>query len=255
MLKSSKIKFESGSILTANMLENLQTFSLRDIEINYYNYSSGIIKGLDFENDENYLYLTPGFLKYDGEYYFLEKKERIMNFSENFEEKNKNIYIYLMEDESEKIDSITIKKLRVQLSNKEEKGIFLGYFSHHKGEKISTKYKELRNIKDNPGNYINIINRKYAGREGATLSPEIIYLYAKELLEKQLLNHMDNYIFSKGLNREIVEIDILKKYLNLDGDDFQEIYNKLVEYSENRFKIEEKKVIEKQEKKSGFSVE
>ena len=91
MLKKTDIIFESGRILNSKMLDELKSFSLREIEIEYYEYCSGIIKGLNFKSDDSYLYLTPGILKYKGEYYFLTKEMVVMKFSEF----GKQLYIYL----------------------------------------------------------------------------------------------------------------------------------------------------------------
>ncbi|WP_293960076.1 hypothetical protein [uncultured Fusobacterium sp.] len=241
MIRKTKIIFESGRILNSKMLNELQNFSLRNIEIKYYDYSNGIIEGLNFESDNQYLYLTPGFLKYNNEYYFLNEKMIVMSFDEKGGQK----YIYLSLKEPEERENIYIKELELVISNEEldESVIYLGKFQHYQNSSIKTDYKTLEDI-GQAGNYINIVNRKYAGKIAATLSPEILYFYAKRVMNEVFSSNLDNYIFNKGLNREIVEMDILKEYLK-NTDDFKELY---LEFLNKKFLKQEKNKEEKKNK-------
>lgn len=248
MIKKAEIVFESGRILNSKMLNALQNFSLRNIEIKYYEYSSGIIEGLNFESDSKYLYLTPGFLKYNNEYYFLTEKMVVMNFAEL----GKQVYIYLSPKEIVEENNIIVKELEIIISESKlyNDVIYLGEFQHYQNSYIKTKYKSLEDV-GKAGDYINIINRKYAGREGATLAPEILYLYAKKISDEVFSNNLDSYIFNKGLNRECVEISILKDYLK-ETDDFAELY---IELLNKEFKKIDKEVkSSKEEPKKKFKL-
>lgn len=246
MIENKKIIFESGRILNSKMLNELQNFSLRNIEIKYNKYSSGIIMGFDFQSDRESLYLMPGILKYDEEYYFLNSKLKVMDFSEEGGKK----YIYLLPKDKEEEDNIIAKELKIKVSSEEieKNAIYLGEFQHYQNRNIKTNYRTLENLGE-PGVFINIINRKYAGINGETLSPEIISLFANKIIDEIFSNNLDYYIFTKGLNREIVEIDILKKYLG-DTDDFVELY-KLLKNKEFEKKSETKIVEENEDE--GFS--
>lgn len=250
MLKKTDIIFESGRILNSKMLDELKSFSLREIEIEYYEYCSGIIKGLNFKSDDSYLYLTPGILKYKGEYYFLTKEMIVMKFSEF----GKQLYIYLAPVEIKEENNITVKELKVVISERKmyEDVIYLGEFQHYQNNSIKTEYEVLEDV-GKAGEFLNIVNRKYAGKKGPTLSPEILYLYAKKILNEIFSNNLDNYIFTRGLNKEIVEIDILKSYLKASND-FEELYSLLLNkkfIKQNR--VEESKVTTDEE--LGFGVE
>lgn len=224
MIKKTEVIFESGRILNSQMLNELQNFSLRNIGVKYYEYSSGIIEGLDFQSDSKYLYLTPGILKYNNEYYFLAEKMIVMSF----EEEGKQVYIYLSPKEIVEEKNIIIKELKVIISENKlyNDAIYLGEFQHYQNNQIKTDYQSLEDI-GKAGEYINIINRKYAGRKGVTLAPEILYLYSRKICDEVFSNNLDNYIFTRGLNKEIVEIDVLKKYLK-DSDNFMELYSALI---------------------------
>lgn len=248
MIENKKIIFESGRILNSKMLNELQNFSLRNIEIKYNKYSSGIIMGFDFQSDRESLYLMPGILKYNEEYYFLNSKLKVMDFSEEGGKK----YIYLLLEDKEEEDNIISKELKIKVSSEkiEKNSIYLGEFQHYQNRNIKTNYKTLENLGEH-GVFINIVNRKYAGINGETLSPEIISLFANKIIDEIFSNNLDYYIFTKGLNRETVEIDILKKYLG-DTDDFGELYGLL---KSKKFEKREEKKVKKEEKKRSFSVE
>lgn len=249
MIKKTEVIFKSGRILNSEMLNELQNFSLRNIEIKYYEYSSGIIEGLNFQNDSKYLYLTPGILKYNNEYYFLTEKMAVMDFAED----GKQVYIYLSPKEIVEENNIIIKELEVIISENKlyNDVIYLGEFQHYQNSYIKTEYESLEDI-GKAGEYINIINRKYAGRKGATLAPEILYLYSRKICDEVFSTNLDSYIFTRGLNKEIVEIDILKKYLK-DSDDFIELYSSLI--NKKFLKQNNVEKIEIEEKEEEFGVE
>lgn len=228
MIKNSKIIFQSGKILNSTMLEELQKFSLRNFEIKYDLYSDGIIYGLDFEIEKDILYLLPGILKYKKKYFFLEKKMEITDLKK---EKSGKKYLYLIPKEEFEENNITTTLLIPKCTSelKIEDSIYLGEFLYREGIKVRFKYDELDKMEEDIR--INIIKREYAGKTGKTLSPIIIKLYAEKIANKNFENNLDGYIYFKGLNCETVEIDILKKYLEVKDleIDFKDLYKKLLD--------------------------
>lgn len=226
MIKNSIVNFKRGNILNQHMLEELQEFANRDIQVFYYGYSDGIIQGLDFILKDNLLFLTPGIVKFHGKYYYLEKEMEVLN-TENF--KYKKLYIYLVNEGIKEENNITVDSLKIKISEEaiEKDAIFLGFCSR---QDLSVKitYKSLEDLNLPKSDIINIVERKYAGKSGPTISPTILNLFAQKMKNKKLTSPLEHFIFFKGLNKEIIEIDLLKEYLNYNGDSFMEIFKLLL---------------------------
>lgn len=237
MIRQSNIIFESGKILNSQMLQELQNSSLRNLEIQYSGYSDGIIQGLDFESDDRFLYLTAGIIKYQNEYYFLNEKIEIMDFSME----GKKVFIYLQPSEEKVENNIKIKELSVVITREkaEGNGFYLGEFLHHQNKPIRTTYQGLEEV-NGIGNTMNIVDRKYAGKKGATIDPQILYCYAKSIMDKILATPLDYYIVTQGLNRKTVEIDLLQQYTNNKDCNFNNLYCAFVQKSKEKIKYEEK---------------
>ena len=181
------------------------------------------------------LYLTPGILKFNGIYFFCGENTKIATINE-FEsftsnETNKDVFIYLKklkEDSTNNITSIALNPVILHEKSENPEYIYMGYFQFCRGLSLSVTYKDLRKL-ENKRSTLNILQREYAGKNGKTISPLILNLFAKENMDKKFNSNLDYYIFNKGMDNETVEIDILNQYLKLDKDnsDFIAIYKAL----------------------------
>ena len=225
-LKNIHISFKRNTILTSEMLDELQNLALQKLHIDYYNFSDGIIKGLDFETDDKHLYLLPGIVKYNGKLYSLESKTEIFSFSEEGGQR----FIYLKPSNKQIVDnSIEKNILEIAILEEENKNyIFLGSFLHHQYLQIHSTYENYSDLRSNGGYFINILNRQYSGVKGLTISPQVLYSFSLEKLMHKPTTYLESFIINSGLNKTIVEFDILKKYL---GDDltFDNYYDLLKE--------------------------
>ena len=227
MIKNSIVNFNRGNVLNQYMLEELQEFANRDLKIFYYGYSDGILQGLDFIlKDKTLLCLTPGIVKFQGKYYHLDREMEVLDTNNV---KNKNFYIYLVKAETREENNITIDSLEIKISDEqiESNAVFLGYCTR-KDLSVKINYKSLKDLVLPQIDILNIVERRYAGKSGPTISPIILNLFAQKMKNSKLKSALENYIFFKGINKEIVEIDLLKEYLNYNGDSFTEIFKLLL---------------------------
>lgn len=256
MLKKQEILFKSGKILNAKMLKTLEEFSLQYIEIFYNNYSDGIITGLDFISSYGKLYITPGILKEKGEYFFLNEMVEIFDFDEIGGKR----YIYLTVDDEIENDNIKIKNISINILTEDYcyNGIYLGEFKHHQGNQIKTDYRSYEDL-DSEGDYINTIKRKYAGEEQPTINPIILYLFGMKKLSHIPQNYLESFIINNGLNKKIVNFNILQEYLGnyiTIEDCYEQLKNKINQQLTKKQIIIEEEVEDKSEEETcGFCVE
>ena len=80
MLVKKEVSFLHGNILTKEMLDEIYAYPRNFVELKYNDYSDGIITGLDFVEKDGTMYLTKGFVKFKGEYYFLLENINLTNY-------------------------------------------------------------------------------------------------------------------------------------------------------------------------------
>lgn len=256
MITNEYILFEKGRILNSEMLEKLQTFSLRNLKIFYQDYSDGIITGFDFIADDSKLYLKPGILKYKDEYFFLSETLEVIDFSQEGGKR----YVYLKLIESFENENIVKKEMKLVVCNQLDEGndIYLGEFKHHQNKKIETNFSSFEDL-SSEGNVVNILKRKYAGQNQPTISPIILYLFGMKKIEHGCQSYLENFVINNGLNKEIVSFDILKKYLGeeLSFDNYYDLLKDKIKEA-TKFVASSKKIekkIEIEKKQSKFSLE
>ncbi|MGL5982892.1 MAG: hypothetical protein ACRCZR_06155, partial [Cetobacterium sp.] len=206
--------------------------------------SDGIIKGLEFcYNDQNELYLTPGYLKSDGEYYFLDKIIKIISKKdfEDFDLKNESkLFHIILKKQNEEVSlNIKVKSFNIEISESIDKNdVFLGSFISRKNLFPVIEYKKLEDFSNSM--YVDIRNRKYASKTKETISPKIIKAISSDLISIKEKDTLENYITIKGLDEEVVSLDLLGKYIgeNIEKEDFKTIIEKLC----NKVKISTNKI-------------
>ncbi|MGL6066375.1 MAG: hypothetical protein ACRC0R_04785 [Cetobacterium sp.] len=240
MLKNIDVIFKKGEILNFKMLEEIKKFPKNLLEIEYNQYSNGIIKGLEFFYDENKnLLIQPGIIKHKNFLYLLEKSSLILKRENLSGNKEGDTYIYLKEKENETKENICVKEISLNITKNEDcDGIFLGRFVMRQNILPKLEYEKLEDFGND--SFMNIIERKYSDIENSTISPKIINKISLELLKLEYVSPLENYIITKGLDKKVLSFCILKSYLEIVEDS---ISNRSI-YLKIKQKIGKEKTVE-----------
>lgn len=171
--------FEHKNLLKKSMLDELRDYPLSLSKMYFADYGDGILEGCGLNWDKEELYLQPGLIHYGGDIYRMEEECRL---------------------ECTATDELTYLKVRfamttyergrtggigeVLLNNvpPEQREMELGRFRLQEGARLRTTYE---NFEDYRTEYdtVNRIHVPYIQSGGAGLWPQLLKVYAQELLE------------------------------------------------------------------------
>lgn len=122
-----QIRFAHHDVLTAQMLERLQSYPREVLAHTYSDWGDGIICGLEYiEEKAGRLYLNPGMVKWAGKFYFLHERVNISDAmgQQEVEKKNAVIHMHLVEGASRNEKSnIEETLLEIRFSLEQQAGV------------------------------------------------------------------------------------------------------------------------------------
>ncbi len=208
--------FEHKNLLKKSMLDALRDYPLSLSRMLFEGYGDGILEGCGLSWEKDVLYLGTGLLHYQGSLYRMEEPCPL---------------------ECPATDQLTYLKVRFSTMNYErgrrggigeillntvpaENGeIELGRFRLQEGARLRTEYE---NFEDYQTEYdtVNRIHVPYAGAGGAGLWPQLLRVYAQELLETGTKDVHDISFAMTVLGADgHVALECIRWYLLRSGDE------------------------------------
>ena len=202
--------FAPGRVLKREAIENLRDFPRDFLDIAYADYSDGIICGFDVTYASGKLHIAGGAVKHDGRIIVL--KETVCDFTRF----NENIRVNLRFGETKENEDFLVIDATIGLSrgSDESDGIELARFRLAEGAALRKK-SEYKGVSDfiTYDNTLNLVNVRYSGLYHPTFSPELLKIFAKEIL-KTSQDGADITFALICLNSNIVHKDCILQYLN-----------------------------------------
>lgn len=196
-IENKNIKFERGSILTKNIIQNIYDYPRDLINIMYSNYPDGIIKGLEIHKKDNNIFLSKGILKYDNEYFFLKENLDMESLFNNLNEGTSYAIYFENKGECKVEDNFISHKLELKIISCDDykkldnsKVFFLGEFTYNDETKIKFP-NELIDLKKKRHSCFNNINVNYSGYKENTFCPNIGQLILNHLKLKKNISPLD----------------------------------------------------------------
>jgi len=236
--------YTPGRVLKRESIENLRDFPRDFLDIAYADYSDGIIRGFDVTYNARKLYISGGALKHNGRIIVL--KETVCDFT-GFGER---IRVSLCLGEAKETEDFLAIEAEFKITRNPvgganepdaSAGIELARFRLAEGA-VLRKKNEYRGITDfvTPDNTLNLVNVEYSGLYYPTFSPELLKIFAKEILKTSQDSTDISFAFI-CLNSDTVHKDCILQYLNsrLDANynakiSNGEIYEALLEVTRKR---------------------
>ncbi|WP_027624796.1 hypothetical protein [Clostridium lundense] len=211
MFQNNYPLFNSGRILKIEMLEELRDFPREILDINFKDYSNGIISGCDIEVNNDYIIVTKGIIKHQDMIYILKKNYTIQYESTNqvqvlkirFLGETINKDFIKLESEIFLDDDLQISKDEMELCR----------FKLKKGARLRTSYVDFRDM-STEYDTVSIINVPYSAYGESSLNPNILRKFGRELLR---CNVSEAWDISFGMtciqSRDIIQKEVIVSYL------------------------------------------
>lgn len=217
MLKNYKLEFNRGDILTSKMLDRLYKYPKEIFEISYTNHSDGVITGMDIIKKEDSNILTQGILKYNTEYYVLDKDIILDEILEkmNIDEGSKyDIYFDLEKDLSASIKCSSFS-INISISDEERRNstLYMGTFMNSSKSNIDYA-DDIKDLILRNNIYLDRIYVKQSGYKKDTFTRDICDLVLNLLQNKKNPHPMDYMIINDIIRGEVVEYDMIVYYVN-----------------------------------------
>lgn len=225
--------FNSGRLLKVDMLKELRDFPREFFDINFENYSDGIVGGCNLEVTDDFIVVRKGILKHNNILYLLKEditldyecnnrltilKVKFLPETKDNDFRKNSTEIYLDEDLEIKENEMEI--CRFQLRN----GAALR-IEHVDFNDLATEYDT-----------VNFIHAPYAAYKESSLCPEVLRRFGSELLKCRVEDPWDiafgmNCIQSKDPIQKEIITDYLVYKLNIQQKEYsnEDIYYYLLD--------------------------
>lgn len=232
--------FERNRILKKEMLWSLRDYSFTHMQLEYKEYTDGMIKGCELKVKDGELAVGSGIVKHKGFIYLLTEEMRIPY------EHNERLEVLKMKM---KVDSRSEDAVRYQLhlfldeeTEKKEDEIEVCRFHLRKGAELRDSYEDFSDMMT-AYDTLNVVDADWGGLEAKTLSPRVTGYFAEQILTESGSRPEDiNFAYlclsqSGTVSRKILEHYISQRLGRVSSRDCgkegqQELYQGLLEILE-----------------------
>lgn len=249
--KSTSVIFESGMLLSKEMLEQLES-QTHLLEMQYHSYPDGIIYGLEISENDGKLFFSPGLVKLGGKYYYISESIDIWRMLDtidaNWKENTVDSALVLAPCEPENIHQGVISEcLDFKLVSQNEISsdvVCLAEFQYYTGKRDwngnDQKADEaLRNQLHTNGTAFSFLNVRYSLPNESVFSP-YVYGIMRSCLEQIIPPSAEDVslIFMLSQNH-IVSFEVLKQWfrckkMEVDFKNRKQIIEKFLERVKNQ---------------------
>lgn len=206
--------FERGRILKKESLRALRDYSYTALELQYQEYTDGVIFGCMFSVEGNELCIGAGMIKCQGFLYLLAQQKL------PYRATNEMQYLKFVAMERQEQPDYIKYAAQIRLEENPPQGgreIELCRFKLREGSVLRTEYKDFYDIQTE-FDTVNLADAMWSSRGGVTLSREITDDYARRILACEAAEPVDvQFAYLALQDREAVNRDILVDYLIRKG--------------------------------------
>jgi len=199
--------FEANRILKKEHMWSLRDYIFTHMQLEYREYSDGILQGCELKVEGNKVILGPGIVKCGGFLYLIpEEMDAVYEATERIQ------FLKLKANKEERSSDCICYELTLALEeNKaQEKELEVCRFKLRGGSRLRYTYKDFEDL-ETEFDTINPLHGDWAGQGGGSLSPIITDYFARLVLEESG-SHTEDIHFaylclsqSGAVNRRIVE--------------------------------------------------
>ncbi|MDE6102709.1 MAG: hypothetical protein K2F73_07020 [Ruminococcus sp.] len=230
-VKCTEVKFESGKLLSREMLEQLEKQT--GLFLNQYSsYPDGILYGFEFSEYDGRLFLSGGALKKNGRIYFSDKKISVTDVLDVYDSGCKNgthiPYMALVFRESGDVteaECIVSSCMNFMFVCDDEtdsdKDIVIARFQYYPEKRIwqnnADTESALREQLNRKGHSYSFVDAPYIVSGEITFSPFIFSLMAELLEKKSCFTDRDFSLLAMIYQEKILSLNVICAYLRSYG--------------------------------------
>lgn len=204
--------FQSGTVLTQEMMESMKSYAINMGQISYHGYTDGILKGCTISVNEDMLVINTGIILYAGKPIFLQDPVEI-----TYQHTNTCKILVVRVGEEEKNHDYVMRRVDIILLGEQElnsKDIELARFTLQEGAKLRNQYRDFFDL-STIYNTLCIAYTKWASYEKESISYEILYKFAQEAVKINEINEIDQNFVQLILseNGETLPRGIIENYI------------------------------------------
>lgn len=202
-------RFAKGRVLKTEMLEQVRDYPRVLANIQYDEYSDGILNGANVTVDPAELTVAPGLIKFRDHLYMLEQPQRLFYKATEQEQ----ILRIRFEDHGSNSDFDRLAGVLVldeQQPATDE--LELGRFKLKQGAILRSDYVDFADMVTEFNTW-NPVSARYAGIGQDTLRPEILHQFARELLQTGTQDAADYAFAFMVLNAQRIERTVVEHYI------------------------------------------
>lgn len=207
--------FAGGRILKKEALWDLRDYAYASWQLQYADYTDGVIKGCRIRVEGSELVVGKGIMKCGDFIYLIEKEERVPYKAEN----RTTVLKAAFEDPKENLDHLTYE-VRFFLDHEIERKqnqIELCRFHLREGSVLRDQYKSFSDM-GTEYDTVNLIYATVAGREKERFHPEVLLRFAEEMQSNEEKDDADRaFCYALLSSNGEVETVLVTAYLEDKG--------------------------------------
>lgn len=205
--------FNSGTVLTKDMMEAMKSYAVNMGRLSYLGYSDGVLKGCNLSVNEDLITISPGIILYFGEPILINEKIHL-----EYKATNSCKIVIARIGEEEMTQDYIMRKVQFKLINEDElnfQDIELARFTLQQGARLRNHYKDFYDISTDY-NTLCIAYAKWSAYERSSISYEVLRKYAEEASKAGLSDAIDQcfiQLIYRG-NGTSLHRGIIESYIN-----------------------------------------
>lgn len=202
--------FERNRILKKELLWSLRDYSYSHVQLEYQEYSQGILQGCQIEVQGSELSVGPGMIKYGGFICLMMEERRI-----EYEPAEQTQYLKLKIEIDKRSPDYIVYQMELLLDSNETQNnneFELCRFNLRKGAQLRDHYKDFSDM-ETEYDTINVLHADWGGLRGASIAPAITRYFAELVLENEnSLSDDRSFSYLSLSQRGAVPIRVLTDY-------------------------------------------
>ena len=174
--------FERNRILKKEFLWSLRDYSFSHVQLEYQEYSQGILQGCQIQVQGSELAVGPGMIKYGGFICLMMEEQRI-----EYEPVEQTQYLKLKIEIDRRLPDYIVYQIELLLDSNEtlnDNEFELCRFNLRKGAQLRDHYKDFSDM-ETEYDTINVLHADWGGLRGGSIAPAITRYFAELVLEKE----------------------------------------------------------------------
>ena len=241
MFQSLEAAFERRDILRSQTLNDLINAGLTVMEQTYASYGDGILQDFTVEQQEGYVVVKKGLIKYQGRIYCNDEDVRLYLTPNNTME-----YLKIVFQEASLVGGLRKWSTDLILDGKkpERNNEFeLCRFQYQEGAKLRNQYSSFKDCASSY-NVVNRLHAKYAAPGGDGMAPVITLKFAEEMQRNQIKDPVDFSFMLECARGNVINRNAISSYLHyktgmmMEKNENQELFHELEKILDGQVKTQ-----------------